>query len=224
MPLNQDHVGFRWLSTACPLDGLRDSDQVFVLGRQPCLTLAAIAAAQGDTASEEADGTEAASNKLSACPLFSACPYHQAQRDLVDAAIWIATPASLIYSRVSPHLNPERMRFLELVYRYSDLLIVDEVDQVQVQLDLSFSPSQTLMARGSEAWLNNLLERVSPQLSQAGRGQRGDEEIDEWCHAHDTVQTAVNRLYAMLLKGKELRKWIERDYFTDWFLFERIAG
>ncbi len=224
MPLYQDHVGFRWLSTACPLDGLRDSDQVFALGRQPCLTLTAITAARSDTSAGEDDNTEEGSNKLYACPLFSGCPYHQAQRDLVDADIWIATPASLIYSRVAQHLNPERMRFLELVYRRSDLVIVDEVDQVQVQLDLSFSPSQTLMARGSEAWLNNLLERMTPQLSQAGRGQLGDEEIDEWCHAHDTVQTAVNRLYAMLLKGKELRKWIERDYFTDWFLFERIAG
>lgn len=222
MPLHQDHVGFRWLSTACPLDGLRDSDQVFALGRQPCLTL--VATARDDTIDGEAEDNKEVSNKLSACPLFCACPYHQAQRDLVNANIWIATPASLIYSRIASHLNPERIRFLELVYRRSDLLMVDEADQVQVQLDLSFSPSQTLMSRGSEAWLNNLLERVTPQLSQAGRGQLGDEDIDEWCQAHDTVQTAVNRLYAMLLKGKELRRWIERDYFTDWFLFERIAG
>jgi hypothetical protein len=223
-PLHQDHVGFRWLSTACALDGVRGSDQVFRLGRQPCLTLTAIKADRSSTAAAQGEGTEEEGTKLYACPLFPTCPYHQAQRDLVDADIWIATPASLIYSRVAQHLNPERLRFLELVYRRSDLLIVDEVDQVQVQLDLSFSPSQTLMARGSEAWLNNLLERMTPQLSQAGRGQLGDEEIDEWCHAHDTVQTAVNRLYAMLLKGKGLRKWIERDYFTDWLLFERIAG
>jgi len=98
-PLYQDHVGFRWLSTACPLDGLRDSDQVFALGRQPCLTLTAAKADRSGTAAAEGEGTEEECIRLYACPLFSACPYHQAQRDLVDADIWIATPASLIYSR-----------------------------------------------------------------------------------------------------------------------------
>src|SRR5947199_7002942 len=74
LPLYQDHVGFSWLSTACPLDGLRDSDQVFALGRQPCLTLTAITAARSDTSAGEDDSTEEGSNDLYACPLFSACP------------------------------------------------------------------------------------------------------------------------------------------------------
>jgi len=211
-PLSQQHVGFRWLSTICLLDGLRDDPLPLEIDREPCLGLYA------HTDEDETNG------RAYACPLYSTCPGHQAQRDLVDAKIWVATPASLIYTRVAAQLNPERLRFLELVYRRSDLVIVDEADQVQVQLDTMFSPSQTLMGRSFEAWLSQIQQAVTSQLNLEGRGQLRQAEVDVWCQAHDVAQSATNRIYGLLLRNQQLRRWVEKgDYFNDLTLLDNLA-
>lgn len=203
-PLANDHIGFRWLSTACPLNELRKTQHPFQMGEQPCLSLR--------------DGKD----KTYACPLYAACPFHQAQRSLTEASIWIATPASLIYTRIDPQLNTDNLRFTELVYRRSDLVIIDEADQVQAQLDSMFSPNQTLVSRGTD-WLGGLWKRVVPQLDQEGRGQLVAPEVDRWCQAQETVQTAANKIYSLLLQNAALRKSIGRNYFTDWTLFDQLA-
>jgi hypothetical protein len=211
--LHQNHVGFRWLSSACPLDGLRDTGTPLPIGQQPCLHLSA-AGKQNDEEHEQ---------KVRACPLYSVCPFHEAQRDLVDASIWIATPASLVYTRVAPQITPEQLRFTELVYRRSDLVIVDEADQVQMQLDTVFSPNQTLVSRSADAWLGRLSQQVLLQLNREGRSQLAEVRVAMWCQAHDMAQAAASRVYALLLQEKPLRREIEQDYFTEWLLLERLA-
>lgn len=213
-PLAHDHRGFTWLSTACPLDALRDRPKPLAFTRYPCQALYL----EGD------DEASLDKREQFTCPLYGSCPTHQAQRDLVDALIWIATPASLIYSRVAPQINSERIRFAELATRRSDLVIVDEADRVQVQLDTIFSPNQTLVSRGKDAWLGRLWQQVVPALNAEGRGQLREEDVDLWVQAHETAQTATNKLYALLLREPALRAWVDRkDYFTDWLLFDRIA-
>ncbi|MDY6803732.1 MAG: hypothetical protein SXA11_07985 [Cyanobacteriota bacterium] len=210
----QQHVGFRWLSTACPLSELRrDVATPFESGKQPCTSLRALS-----TGSEE-------DKRFYACPIYNACPSHQGQRDLVDAKIWIATPASLVYTRVARQTNAESIRFSELVCRRSDLVIVDEADQVQVQLDNIFSPSQKLFGPGGDGWLSQVQETVVSQLNQQGRGQLADPDVDRWCKAHEIAQTATSRIYALILKQPPaLREWIQQgDYFTDWLIFNRLA-
>ncbi len=211
--LSQHHVGFRWLSSACPLDGLRDTGDPLPMGQQPCLHLYA-AGKQDDAENDQ---------KVRACPLYSVCPFHEAQRDLVNASIWIATPASLVYTRVAPQINPEQLRFAELVYRRSDLVIVDEADQVQMQLDNVFSPNQTLVSRSADAWLGRLSQQVLMQLNREGRSQLAEVRVATWCQAHDMAQAAASRVYALLLQEKPLRREIEQDYFTEWLLLERLA-
>jgi hypothetical protein len=215
--IEQEHIGFRWLSTACPLDGLRDSGlqsfQPFSIGERPCQELFR------PTASETGKRGE-----VFYCPLYSVCAYHQAQRDLVQAQLWITTPAGLIYSRVASQLNPERPRFAELVYRRSDLVIVDEADQVQVQLDTVFSPSQILAGGNGDAWLDRLSQQVDTHLRQRGRGQLATENVDTWVHAHGIIQTVTNRIYGLLLREPALKsRTLWGDYFTDWLLFSSLA-
>lgn len=237
--LNQQHPGFRWLSSACPLSELRrDVAQPFEMGRQPCLNLCAIVHKNSEDEETKEnllpvgkknhnaeDTPNPDQQKKFACPLYSVCPLHQAQRDLIDAKIWIATPASLVYTRVAPQLNPEQIRFGELVYRHSDLVIVDEADQVQVQLDNLFSPNQTLVSRGKDAFLSQLWERVVQQLNQGGRGQVRKPDIKRWCQFHDIAQTVTNQIYSLLLKqDSALHEWSKKgDYFTDWLIFEKVA-
>ncbi len=218
---NQEHVGFRWLSTACPLSELRrDVAKPFLTGKQPCLALSPTS--ESDDEEQEQPDT----SKTYACPLYSACPFHQVQRDLVDAKIWIATPASLVYSRVAPQINQESIRFSELVYRRSDLVIVDEADQVQVQLDSLFSPGEKLFGQKGDGWFSQVQQPVVQQLNQGGRGQLVDPDVDRWCKAHDMVQTATSRIYALILSQPQpaLREWIDRrEYFTDWLILDKLA-
>lgn len=207
-PMVQDHAGFSWLSTACALDSLRDHARPLDLGTYPCLALEA-----ADTDDDEAF----------ACPIFSKCAFHQAQRDLVDAQIWLATPASLVYSDSSPQITPHRLRFAELAYLRSDLVIVDEADQVQVQLDNIFSPSQTLISRGQDAWLGRLHQQVTARLNIEGREQLGDERVGLWNQTHDLAQLAANNVYKMLLQEPSLLSEIDQDYFTAWMIFHKLA-
>ena len=206
--LAHDHHGFAWLSTVCPLDALRDQPEPLDPMHYPCQKLFL-------HAEDETSRT---------CPLYGACPSHRAQRDLVDALIWVTTPAGFIYPSVAPQINIERIRFAELAARRSDLVIIDEADRVQVQFDAIFSPNQTLVGQGEDSWLGRLWERVVPELNTAGRGQLREEEVARWVQAHETVQMATNRIYTLLLCEPALQKWIDSsDYFTDWLLFERIA-
>jgi hypothetical protein len=198
------HPGFRWLSTACGLNAQRQHRWTAAMPDPPCRTLR--------------DGND----NLFLCPAYGSCQRHQAQRDLVDAQIWIATPASLIYSRIDAQLNPERLRFAELVYRRSDLIIVDEVDQVQGQLDLMFNPSQTLAGRG-DTWLNFLGRQVEPELARHGHGQLRDPMVLTWWQAYQNARSATGHLYALLLKEPELRAWLTRDYFTNFLLCKRFV-
>ncbi len=92
----------------------------------PCQALAPLSS-PADTEEEQSKTQD---DEMYLCPFYGVCPYHQAQRDLVEASIWVATPASLVYTNVASQLNAERLRFLELVYRRSDLIVIDEVDRV----------------------------------------------------------------------------------------------
>lgn len=198
------HPGFRWLSTACGLNPRRQHAWTAAMPEPPCRSL------------YDSD------DQTLLCPAYGRCQRHQAQRDLVEAQIWVATTASLIYSRIDAQLNPERLRFAELVYRRSDLLIVDEVDQVQGQLDLMFNPSQTLAGRG-DTWLNFLGRQVEPELARHGNGQLRDPTVLTWWQAYQNARSATGHLYALLLKEPELRAWVTRDYFTSFLLCKRFV-
>jgi hypothetical protein len=220
-PLLHQHVGFDYTSTTCLLDGLRNTAKPFELESMPCLTLTPLSAPE-DTEEEQA---EAQDDEVCACPLYGVCPYHQAQRDLVEAAIWVATPSSLVYTNVAPQLNSERLRFLELVYRRSDLIVIDEIDRVQVQLDQIFSPSLTLMSRGKDSWLGSILQKVTQRLSEEGLGQFRYEGVKAWAKELGAAQGAVYSIYDLLQNEPALHNWVERghDYFSGLTLLEKLT-
>ncbi|HVB22599.1 MAG TPA: hypothetical protein VNG51_11680 [Ktedonobacteraceae bacterium] len=219
-PFLHQHIGFDYTSTACLLDGLRAGPKPFQMDPQPCLSLQTVSF--DDEEQEQLNKTFTGGK---ACPFFSVCPYHQAQRDLVDASIWIATPASMVYTLVAPQIHRERLRFIEMAYLRSDLIVVDEVDRVQVQLDEIFSPSLTLMSRGKDSWLGGLSEKVSQELNREGMGQFRYEKIRGWVKDLMDAQSAAHSLYALLLNESTLSGWIEeeRDYFSGLILLEKLT-
>lgn len=215
-PLAHHHPGFDYLSTACALDGLRSAPMPLDFDDAPCRTLMRL---DGDTD----DNDHAETRKFYGCPFWASCQRHTSARDLVGAAIWVATPASLIYTQVPTELNGERLRYAELVYRRSDLLIVDEADQVQVQLDIMFSPGQTLIGQGRDSWLDVVLQWKDQELAQGGRRQFAESSVSIWSVAGDAARTATNRLYGLLQLAPPLQKWLEDDYFTEWTLSDQLA-
>ncbi len=226
-PLLQQHVGFDYTSSACLLDGLREgARRPFQMDPQPCLHLAL--PSEEEEAEESTRGTvDGGGDKRNtfACPFYNVCPYHQAQRDLVDASIWVGTPASLVYTYIDSQLNPDRLRFIELVYRRSDLIVVDEADRVQVQFDHLFSPSLTLMSRGRESWLGSLQEKVAAEVSREGLAQFQYEQVNNWDKALRYADGALHNVYAFLLTKPALQTWIEkeRDYFSGLTLLEKLT-
>lgn len=235
---------FAHLSTACPLDALRGLDAAEPLryADAPCGGLhpvhrhvapdesAAIRAtrelrqARGaktdDARAEPSDAEEL--RDPHACPLWSACPRHSAARGLVDALIWVANPASLVQTAVPRQLNAERLRYLELACLRSDIVIVDEADRVQMQLDQMFAPSATLVTTGPESWLDQLQTHEIAELAGQGRLQLSDQDVERWSAALDVVGSAADRLYAMLIGHKDLRDWVQIDYFSAWALQEKL--
>ncbi|MFJ2033742.1 hypothetical protein [Streptosporangium sp. NPDC087985] len=236
--LTHEHPGFDDLSTVCVVDALRGNEAVEPLryADAPCTRLHPT----GKTPEPASDRIlpdlypiggpvrsgepPDALGRAHGCPIWSACPRHSAARELVDALVWVANPASLVQSSVPNHLNKERLRYLELACLRSDIVIVDETDRVQMQLDTMFAPSATLVTRGPESWLDKLHTHKIDELARQGRLPLSERDVERWAVSLDVVSVATNRLYAMLMSDGDLRTWADIEYFSAWTLQEKLIS
>ena len=229
--LAHDSPAFDYLSTACPLDALRgvEAPDPLRFTDAPCASLyparrkdqerrlSALAPPPDDE--EEVDRPR---SKRHSCPLWHQCPRHYGARELVAADIWVATPASLIHTAVPSQQNPERLRYLELACRRSDLIVVDEADRVQMQLDIMFAPATTLAGKAPNSWLDEVHARKIEELSRSGRTQLSDGDVRRWTAAVSSVTSATDRIYEILLMRPDIRRWVEADYFSAWTLQQKL--
>lgn len=235
--LDHDDEGFDDLSTVCVVDALRGTEaaQPLRYADAPCVSLHPEKKAEEPSADVLRPYSPGASPEIPAlpdavagpphgCPLWGVCPRHRAARDLVDGLVWVANPASLVQSSVPSHLNPERLRHLELACLMSDIVIVDEVDSVQMKLDEIFAPSATLVTPDLESWLDQLHRHKISELARRGRLPLTDQEIERWNSALTTVSAATDRLYRLLISDEELRAWAEVEYFSPWTLQEKLLA
>ncbi|MEW2329421.1 signal recognition particle [Micromonospora chersina] len=227
--LAHQHPGFAYLSSACPLDALRgfEARRALRIGDAPCDRLHAETDGENTDAATIGAGAPrntARSLTRHGCPLWYACPRHHGARELVTAQVWVATPASLVHSRVPAHLTKNTMRYAELACRRSDLIIVDEADRVQMQLDTAFAPAATLVAQGSESWLDEVGKHKLTELARQARLQLSRYDIDDWGNALNTVIAATDRIYSMLITNEPLRRWITQDYFSAMTLHQWLLN
>ncbi|MBW8485564.1 hypothetical protein [Actinomadura parmotrematis] len=231
--LDHDDAGFDELGTVCVLDALRGTEAARPLrfADAPCVSLyperprpaAASLLPPGPAVPDEAVPA-APSGAAHGCPVWERCPRHHTARSAVDALVWVANPASLVQSGVPAHLNDERVRYLELACRRSDIVFVDEADAVQMRLDDVFAPKATLVQPGPDSWLDELATHKIEELSQAGRLPLADTEIERWNSCLNAVNTATDKLYRILISDGGLRGWIDLDYFSPWTLQERLLA
>jgi hypothetical protein len=206
--LAHDHTGFAHLSTSCAVNALRWEQQgvqePLPFNDAPCTRLRS-------------------GSRRHACPFWSACPRHQGEQRLVKADIWVATPQSLVNSAVPWPQNAERIRYLELACRRSDLLIIDEADRVQMQLDQLFAPAVPLEGTpNGGSFLFNVNQRKLSELAEGRHEQLSIRDVETWSAAVNTVTAATTRIYAMLVNDPELRAWVRGRYFNSWTLQLRL--
>ncbi|MFC6885577.1 MULTISPECIES: hypothetical protein [Actinomadura] len=225
LPTFQHDPAFAFLSTACPLSALRgaEADVPIPYAEAPCTRLKPARTAP-DAVPDTDRPAFSTRSPSRGCPLWSFCPRHDIERALRDATIWVTTPESLATTSLPPHMNRERLRYLELACRRSDLIIVDEADQVQIRLDRVFAPTATLYKPGTDSWLDELDRHNVAELAREGRIQLSDSLVERWTLALDTVSTSANRIYAMLVKDGQLREWVGTDFFSPWTLQQELVG
>nr|WP_272921123.1 hypothetical protein [Streptomyces sp. SID4917] len=242
--LQHDDPAFDDLSTVCVLDaqrGLEAAEPLRYLDA-PCAELRPVKTPgpiavedipmpvyrHDESARQKGEGVGGREPETSrsdhGCPVWSVCPRHATDRELVDALIWVANPASLLQSAVPNHLNAERLRHLELACLRSDIVIVDEADRVQMQLDTAFAPSATLIVRGPESWLDRLGIHKIDELARQGRLPLSARDVERWSASLDLVHIAANRLYRRLITEDDLREWADIEYFSAWTLQEKLIN
>ncbi|WP_314172592.1 pPIWI_RE_Z domain-containing protein [Streptomyces winkii] len=215
--LAHDDPAFAYLGTSCVLNlKLRGGNgEPLAFGESPCTRLRPPADPRRRT--KRARTSDWQKQSL-ACPYWSACPRHHGSRALVGAAIWVATLPSLIDSAPPHSQNGERIRYLELACRRSDLVIVDEADRGQMQLDQIFAPAVLLAADEERGLIDWLSRHKIRELAVSGRTQLSDRDVAIFSAALNTVVAATDRLHAMLVTQYPLRRWVGRSYFSAWKL------
>jgi hypothetical protein len=121
-----------------------------------------------------------------------------------------------------------QIRYLEAAWRRSDLVIIDEADQVQANFDSMFANAQVLLGASEEAWIDEIDDRVARALRASGRAQTTSKQIRRFKQITDHARTAADLIYQMLQRdrtrpGRPLLNWIDTDYFTAWALFNQLA-
>ncbi|BAJ32523.1 hypothetical protein KSE_67650 [Kitasatospora setae KM-6054] len=215
--LAHDDPAFAYLGTSCLLNTMLGgpSGEPLAFGEAPCSRLRPPApSARGAGRSLRSEWQK----QSLACPYWSVCPRHHGARALVGALIWVATMPSLLDSSPPRPQNGERIRYLELACRRSDLVIVDEADRVQMNLDRAFAPAVLLAADEQRGFIDRLNKHKIRELTAGGRTQLSDRDVAVFCGALNTVVAATDRLHAMLVSQYRLRRWTRFGFFSAWTL------
>ncbi|WP_285104079.1 hypothetical protein [Promicromonospora sp. MEB111] len=224
---------FNYLSSACPIDALRNYEGVEQLriAEAPCERLQPVHTPSHDDLLNPESATDEpgeprekiTEKKPHGCPLWSVCPRHRAARELLDAPVWVATMPGLLHARVPRHQTDENVRYLEAAADRSDLIIIDEADRVQTQLDTAFAPAETLCGNGDESsWIDWLQRHTISQLTAQGRKGLTDTFVSRWTGSLDVVHHAADRIYMMLNTSGDLRRWVGTNYFSAVTLHQRL--
>jgi hypothetical protein len=115
------------------------------------------------------------------------------------------------------------MSYYELVYRTSDIVIIDECDQAQSTFDDIFLPDSILAGPGQGHLLNDLAQRVA----QMRTDQRSlpDLASRKWVRAVELANSVTDQIYDVLTapSSGQIRKWIGEGVFWNMNLFSFIT-
>ncbi|MBW4694201.1 MAG: hypothetical protein KME27_20855 [Lyngbya sp. HA4199-MV5] len=190
-----------WLTGTCILSGL--VEEGITPGQEPCHNLVSIKTARN----------QRKPSSTYTCPLMPICPVHQANRDLLQAQVWIATPAAFLFTAMPLSLSGTRIRALEATYYFSDLLIIDEVDRVQVSIEERFAQATDLT--GSQKSTLDTLEMVlTEQEYRTGKTRLNDKRHRELKVTVREASRLADWLLGLLFDYTHLRSWAEAPLYN----------
>ncbi|WP_251955845.1 pPIWI_RE_Z domain-containing protein [Nostoc commune] len=141
------------------------------------------------------------------CPLWTMCGRNKAQRDLLDANIWVGHVRSLD-TQISPHATYEQLRYFELIARTFDLVVFDEGDMVQKVLD--DYGAATLSISGSERSIHRvILEQILNRFARGENYRLFDRDIElysrdlaEFGNHNTSLITTIHNMSASRVKER----------------------
>lgn len=130
---------YRYLSNVCILNGFLNKSERIKPGQEPCEKLYK-------------------NKKTHYCPFQQICSTHHDVKDLFTNSegekvnVWILNAYSLLSRRLPSSYDQKRRLYIDYVYDYTDLLIIDEADLIQLQLESMFAEGQSLEGKGKDKY------------------------------------------------------------------------
>ncbi len=199
----------KWLSEMCPLDGFRqysDLKETFEVGKEPCMRIK----------KSVKDRTEYI------CPYFFECPSHQADINLLDARIYLTTPAAFIKTNISPAVVENQVRVSEILYYMCDLVVFDESDRVQTSFDACFSDAIVLMDETNQSYLNRIGIDVEKWWYENRVENAASKLNTTWYNHFTAAQKTGNKIIYLLTENKALLTKVEGKYYTAHTLLDKL--
>lgn len=202
-----DNPALSWLTGTCILSGLMGESDI-PAGNEPCRDLTPAELLQQRKFEQRQRRVE-----THTCPFLPICPVHQANRDLVQAQVWVATPASLLFTTMPHELTGSTIRALEAVYQLCDLLIVDEADRAQVSVEDTFAPTNDLSGHP-----RTILDQIAITLAQRDFSRSYIDLVDGRYRELRGIAAEAERLVSwmrsLLIDHEHLREWAKRPLYN----------
>jgi hypothetical protein len=204
----------KWLTGVCPLAAYSTGD--IPPGHEPCRRLVTTKNFQRIQKDYRTTPT------YYSCPLMPVCPVHQSGRDLTTAQVWVATPASLVFTTMPTDLVKTRMSALEAIYHWCHLVIVDEVDRVQLSVEERFTPTNDLCGTPK-----SLIDSINLQLAELsyrnGKMLLADKRFRDLSFTAQEANRLCERLFSLILDYPHLKEWANRPIYNT-IAYEHILS
>ena len=158
---------------------------------------------------------EDGSNSARSCPLWSKCQAQEPHRDAVEATVVVMTPQAFIHTRPEPATIDWMMSFPELIQFSTDLVIIDEADEIQRTFDGEFAPRVDVVSRAHDAFVTNVTQRFGQTLQESSGGVVASPFVNDWTVQYMNFNQSVVRIYGLLENEKgPLARFRNRASFT----------
>ncbi|MFW6026476.1 MAG: hypothetical protein ACOCRX_09045, partial [Candidatus Woesearchaeota archaeon] len=199
----EDINSIKWVDSFCALEGFINMEGS--LERRPCRSL-----------------YSKKGKKRKYCPFYFKCSISKISKELSRSNVWIATPYSMVYTRVPEQIMDKKMLFYEAIYLRSNFVIFDESDLNQNILDDIFAPYTKLIDKKQDSWLHKLASQVT-EFNISGGTFSEDERINKWIDNYQNALKSIRFIHNMIAKNKEIFTWIDDDFLTSGRLMQKIV-
>lgn len=189
------------LDTACPLEGYQENDHSFAdkLKYPPCDILF-----QPNT---RKDGTPLQDKNVT-CPYLTVCPTHRQQRQLGSAHVVAMTPQAFLLMTPQKYALLESLSFPEAAQFLTDVVLIDEADEIQRAFDKECTQNQALLTSSGTAFTRTSSEALAISINTKGGAQYGKRTNLLWHRQYNVLQDAIAAIYHLLISRSTPLNWV----------------